>query len=57
MRSRKDEDKPRKKSAAGAEDTDIVESADEEVELFAAETEEFDFELEDEEPEEEFQLE
>ncbi len=57
MRSRKDEAKPRKKSAAGTEETDIVEPADEEVELFAAETEEFDFELEDEEPEEEFQLE
>ncbi|HUF16594.1 MAG TPA: sigma-70 family RNA polymerase sigma factor [Thermoanaerobaculia bacterium] len=57
MRSRKDEAKPRKKSTAGTDETDLVETTDEDGELFAAETEEFDFEIEDEEPEEEFQLE
>lgn len=57
MRSRKDEAKPRKKGAAGADESDVAEPADDEVELFAAETDEFDFEIEDEGPEEEFQLE
>ena len=57
MRSRKDEAKPKKKAAAGAEEQEPSETADEEVELFAAETDEFDFEIEDDEQEEEFQLE
>ena len=57
MRSRKDEAKPKKKAAAGTEEQEPSETADEEVELFAAETDEFDFEIEDDEQEEEFQLE